>query len=119
MESQLDAWMDTFHVLLAFKSEALAAADAAADAEREGALDAVKAAGRTGISLALPSRGTVSSAAYSTAHAQALNSSGKGAKSVGSAAQTTGVGPQVFSPAVMGVLSPADRSRCMASACLG
>lgn len=37
--------MDAFHTLATFKHEQLAAADAAADSEKEGSLDAVKAAG--------------------------------------------------------------------------
>jgi len=45
LESQLDDWMDAFHTLATFKQEQLEAADAAADSEREGTLDAVKAAG--------------------------------------------------------------------------
>lgn len=45
LESQLDEWMDVFHTLATFQNEQLAAADAAGDSEKEGALDAVKAAG--------------------------------------------------------------------------
>lgn len=45
LESQLDEWMDVFHTLATFKHEQLAAADAAGDSEKQGALDAVKAAG--------------------------------------------------------------------------
>jgi hypothetical protein len=37
--------MDVFHTLATFQNEQLAAADAAGDSEKEGALDAVKAAG--------------------------------------------------------------------------
>lgn len=37
--------MDAFHTLATFNHEQLAAADAAGDPEKEGALDAVKAAG--------------------------------------------------------------------------
>jgi hypothetical protein len=37
--------MDAFHTLVTFNHEQLAATEAAADSEKEGALDAVKAAG--------------------------------------------------------------------------
>jgi hypothetical protein len=37
--------MDAFHTLATFSHEQLAAADAAGDPEKEGALDAVRAAG--------------------------------------------------------------------------
>lgn len=45
LEGQLDEWMDAFHTLVTFNHEQLAATEAAADSEKEGALDAVKAAG--------------------------------------------------------------------------
>lgn len=51
LESQLDDWMDAFHTLATFKQEQLEAADAAADSEREGTLDAVKAAVCANINL--------------------------------------------------------------------
>lgn len=51
LESQLDEWMDVFHTLATFQNEQLAAADAAGDSEKEGALDAVKAAVCANINL--------------------------------------------------------------------
>jgi hypothetical protein len=43
--------MDAFHTLVTFNHGQLAAAEAAADSEKEGALDAVKAAGECGNQL--------------------------------------------------------------------
>lgn len=45
LDSQLDEWMDAFHTLATFNNEQLSALDAAGDPEKQGALDAVKAAG--------------------------------------------------------------------------
>eukprot|EP00879_Flechtneria_rotunda_P019331 GHRR01020303.1.p1 GENE.GHRR01020303.1~~GHRR01020303.1.p1 ORF type:complete len:890 (+),score=314.69 GHRR01020303.1:664-3333(+) len=44
MDSQLEEWMTAFHFFLTFTHSGLAGADAAGDPEREGVLDAVKAA---------------------------------------------------------------------------